>query len=394
MLSVRTGILAALFLVVTLFPILHAANESASLDWAAVKGIEGQSQFIFPEGEMYSIENFSLEGKTLYGVSSPQSGILAIFSSDPADGTAKPLIEAAQIEPALAAYYLSKGYDPEAVKDLESVHKGFRGIRENRKSGEAECFRLMGMEGRPCDGDFELCKAYCIGTPFCNNFAYGGELGEFIRVIIEFENLTLQLDKAYENEETAYEALSKGADKDTVSAYLASIGGVNRAVTKVSSSSLFYGYSFCFTPDYELPTITALQLSAQNDFRLGSPFLTLAQSADNIRNRTLDGMAAKAAHEAAQEAARIEEERIRNETLLNQTNASASANATGNASAPKPGPEKPQAPVFEYALLVGAAALFLAACAAFYILKMRGKAYGKKSAAFEKAEIEIRKGKR
>ena len=135
-------------------------------------------------------------------------------------------------------------------------------------------------------------------------------------------------------------------------------------------------------------------MSAQNDFRLGSPFLTLAQSADNIRNRTLDGMAAKAAHEAAQEAARIEEERIRNETLLNQTNASASANATGNASAPQPGPEKPQAPVFEYALLVGAAALFLAACAAFYILKMRGKAYGKKSAAFEKAEIEIRKGKR
>jgi hypothetical protein len=352
--------------------------------------ITGLAQYIVPRGEAFSIENFSYQGGSAYAVVS-SSGPSALFLSNAATGRAEPITTQQEIESALTSYYLSKGYDPAAISKLESVHQGFEGIKDKRKAGEAECFRLMGQENRPCGTDFELCKAYCIGTPFCNNFAYGGELGEFINVIIQFGNNTRFLDEAYLNESTAFAALNRSMSKENADAYLASIGGINRAATKVSSSSVFYGYSFCFTPDYSLPAITTLQLSAQNAFRQGSVFLSLAETAAGIHNMTLDGMARKAAYDDSLQAALAAVEK-KNGTGNLSGNVTIYLNSSANETAPLPQPEPQKFISSEVLIAAGGAAVVLIAIA-FYLVKMRG-AGGKKSEAFQKAEEDIRKGRR
>ncbi len=385
----RTGIPASALLLLSLASCLYPANNASSAQPIGQQMPE-LAQYIVPRGEQFSIENFTFQNATAYAATS-DSGTYAIFSKN-ATGGVSPVTDPGQIQLYLSAFYLSAGYDPLALKNLAMVHTGLSGIEGNRKSGEAECFRLMGMEGRPCNGDFELCKAYCIGTPFCNNFAYGGELGEFIRVIIEFENNTRNLDSAYRNESLAYSAVAANSTQDSVSSYLSAIGAINRAATKVSSSSLFYGYSFCFTPDYSLPSITTLQLSAQNAYRQNSPFLLLPMNAELIRNRTLEGMAAKAKFESALEAARQAAERQRKEA---EQNLSSRLNAEKNDSKAI-APPAPRQPVSTELLAIAAAAVGLALLGilAYFAMKQH-KAKGRKaSEAFQKAEEDLGKKKR
>lgn len=351
-------------------------------------------QYIASRGELFTIENFTHNGAVAYALIS-QSGPQAIFAPSFLSGKAEPLTNQQELQSALSSYYLSRGFDAQALRKLESVHSGFLGIKGSSKSGETECYRLMGLEGRPCNGDYEKCKAYCIGTPFCNNFAYGGTLGEFVYVMLEFENLTRNLDAAYENESIAYAALANSTSKDTVAAYLLSIGGVNRAATKVSSSKLFEGYSFCFTPEYSLPTITTLQLSAQNAYRQSLPFLEINGTARDISNRTIEGISRKLRFDAALEAAQAAGKK-RNESG-NQSNATLYGNGAPNQTwaqptLPAPGPSQP-VPSGTLAIIAAAVAL-VALAVASYMVKMRNKSSRKKPEASEKAEKDIRRGKR
>lgn len=389
----RLGIAVSALFLLSLVSLLHSENNTTAPLQPNSQYITALSQYIVPHGEAFSIESFTHQGATAYAVSAPSSGVSAIFVLQGFTGKAEPLTERQEIESALQSYYLSRGFDSNAISKLEVVHSGFAGIKNSRKSGEAECFRLMGQENRPCGTDFELCKAYCIGTPFCNNFAYGGELGEFINVIVQFRNNTAFLDEAYLNESMAYAALNSSPTKESVSAYLASIGGINRAATRVSASILFLGYSFCFTPDYSLPAITSLQLSAQNAFRQGSPFLSLSETAQAIESRTLGGIASKEKYDAALEKARADAEKKQNETKNQSKNVTIYLNASENQTV-QPEPEA-QKFISADVLAVGAGLIaVLALAVAFYVVKLRGNSHREKSDAFERAEEDIRKGRR
>ncbi len=357
-------------------------------------------QYIVRNGEGFSVENFTYLNSRAYAAVT-FLGPQAIFALNRLSGKVEPLTGLQEIKSALASYYASKGSDPEAFRKLEAVHNGFLAIKDNRKSGEAECKRLLGTDRNTCDS-FESCRYSCFSiTSFCQNFMYGGAPGEFINIMWDFENRTRDLDAAYKNESLVYAAMGGNIsgtmaanESKAIGAYLSSIGGINRAATRVSTSALFYGYSFCFTPDYSLPAITTLQLLAQNAYRQGLPFLSLDENSRGIQNRTLDGIARKLRYDAALEAARVAAEKKKNESL-NQSNATAIKNETPNQGGQPPSTGESRESIPQGTLAIFASAVAFAALAvAFYVVKMRGKPHKAKFEAFGKAEKDIRKGKR
>ena len=253
-----------------------AQNTSATIQQYAV---------FVPNGATFNVVNFTAQGANAYSVVSGGE-IYAIFTKGMLG--MEPVTDSKKIEAALHDYYVSIGLSSDAVDQFAPVHQGILNISDTRRAGEKECWRLSGNENSFCDS-FDSCKSVCLGTPFCPNFANGGAPGEFINVLMDFRNRTLAVDRAYALENSTYAIFSAAKTKENMAAYLSSLETVNRAAGAASQSQL-YDYSFCAQPDYSLPQITNLQLSAQKYYNSASSFFSISSEALKIRNRTLEGL--------------------------------------------------------------------------------------------------------
>ena len=242
-----------------------------------------------PQGAAFSIQNFTFKNNSAYALVLG-SEVHAIILEGSFFGP-NAMTDKKELEGALFAYELSNGFDPNALSLLLLVHHGIDGIEDDKDAGEAECRRLLGTDRFPCDS-FESCRMACFATPFCPHFAYGGEPGEFIYVIWDYENDSAALDVAYDLEEDAYGKYLKNKSIETTEAYLATLSNLNRMATQVATTKL-HDYSFCFTPDYSLPAITSLQLQAQMLYKNASRFFNLSSYAEKVQNRTLVGLERK-----------------------------------------------------------------------------------------------------
>ncbi len=252
-----------------------------------------------PQGQQFSIQPFPLKGSNAFAVATG-SEVYGIFVSGLPVLESQPLTAPDEIESALAAYYLSQGYSPNI--SFTDVHNGLVAVMANREKGEAKCRILTGTDRTPCTS-FESCQKACYSvTSFCLSIALGSGR-PFVDEIWKFENNSRLLDSAYLNESTAYSALQGGVTPESAKAYLNALIGVNRAATAASKSALYDGYSYCFEPDYALPVITNMQLTAQKRYALSEPFFTLSEKAKLVRSRTLVALDAASAQEKDAEAA-------------------------------------------------------------------------------------------
>jgi len=275
----RRILLAALLL----FSIAHCAQYPA--------GMGELGAYMVSPGTAFSIDEFSFRNSSAYAIVSGGEPYAILVPNFPFF-MPKALTDNKTLEEALFAYELSRGYDPNSTQIFFFlVHRGLDEVEDDKDKGEAECRRLAGTDRFECSS-FESCRLACFATPFCPNFAYGGDPGEFIYTIWEYENDSRALDSAYDAEERAYAAFGQDPSDENALAYLDSLSGLNRAATQVASTKL-YRYSFCFTPDYALPPITSLQLQAQMHHKNASHFSNLPSLAAKVQNRTMEGLLKK-----------------------------------------------------------------------------------------------------
>jgi|GEM_PF-1962344 len=269
----------------------------------------------------------------------------------------------AEIENALRAYYLSRSYSPDALSQLPDIHARILATKSSHEPGEAKCRQQTGTDVLPCNS-FETCKTACLGTPFCPSFAAGGTPGEFIYVLLDFENNSILLDDAYLAENAAYLSFAGNSSEQNALAYLSALSSLNRAATHASLSPLYDGYSYCYPPDYSLSQLTSLQSAAQRAYQNASKFLFLARTSERVANRTFIVLSNSAAAETPAE--------------------NASAQPSENFSAPPPSalapvaPAAPTAPSKQdssqgMAILVGAALAVAAIGGAAYYFSRKGK---------------------
>jgi len=313
-----------------------------------------------PSNQTYSIQPFPLGGSTGFAVVS-NNEVYALFASGVPLIDERPLSGEAEISSALEAYYDSQGYSPNIT--FSDVHAGLVSVMQAHEKGEAKCRILTGTDRTPCT-DFLSCQKACYSvTSFCQPIALG--VGRpFINEIWKFENYSRELDEAYLNESVAYSALSGGITYDSAKAYLDSLIEVNRAATRASSSALYDGYSYCFEPDYALPVITNMELSAQKAFARAEPFFTLPAQAQLVRQRTLDALMREPKPPAAAAS------NLTANSSSQEANISAPVQNTSSAQQPA----APQAPLLDGALpIAGAAALIIAFMAGAYFIAVGRK---------------------
>lgn len=239
-----------------------------------------------PQGAAYSIVNFTSGGGTAYAVIS-DGNVYAIFL--PGILGHELTADNARIEAALSDYYKSLGLSPDSVDQFEAVHFGITELNDTHEEGAAKCRILLGTDTRECF-DFDSCQKACYAvTSFCQPVALGAGR-EFINLIWEFENATAALEDAYDEEEAFFALFNKSKTRENMAAYLLSLERINRVAGAASQSRLYTDYSYCFEPDYSLPEITSLQLSAQRLYNSASPFFSISAEAKKIRDRTLEGL--------------------------------------------------------------------------------------------------------
>ncbi len=272
-----------LFLLLISVPFLHCTDYPS--------GVRDLGRHMVPLGHAFSIEGFPMRNSTAYAIVSNDE-VYAILVPNPPFVVPNALTDKNGLEAALYARALSLGFDPNATSQFSAVHAGIGEIADDKDLGIAECRRLLGTDRFPCES-FETCRLACFATPFCPNFAYGGDPGEFIYVIWAYENNSRNLELAYSGEQEAYALFADSPTQENAGKYLISLSSLNRAATSVASSAL-YGYSFCFLPDYALPEMAELQLLAQTHYRNASHFYGLPLLAQQVQNRTLEGLARKA----------------------------------------------------------------------------------------------------
>jgi hypothetical protein len=243
-----------------------------------------------PENGSFYIQKFPFLGSQGFAVVS-EGEVYALFESGIPMLEDQPITDIARIEALLSAYYYNEGYNDSL--SFSAIHAGLISVRADHEKGEEACRRITGTDVLPCNS-YDACRMVCLGTPFCQNFAASGKPGEFIRVLLEFENNSKQLDAAYLAESVAYSSLTGGITPHGAEAYLESLSSLNRAATRASGSPLYTDYSYCFEPDYALPVITNMQLSAQKAYAQSSPFLLLNSTAQLVRMRTLAALERKA----------------------------------------------------------------------------------------------------
>lgn len=241
-----------------------------------------------PENMSYSLENFTHQNQTFQAITI-QGQVYAILSPNSPDYVFEPISNLGEITPALGSYYLSQGYSPDSVQQLAKTHEGIDSIRNVRKKGEADCRILLGTDRHTCDS-FEHCLQACYSvTSFCMPVALGAGRG-FVNTMWEFENNSLLLDAAYDKESAIYSEISTNATGENLKAYMGAIEEINRRSTKAATSLLYDYYSFCFSPEYSMSTLTNLQLQAQRGYANFSRFYDVDSAAQNVRNLTIYGI--------------------------------------------------------------------------------------------------------
>ena len=269
----KTILIAALLALACLS---FAANTTLSSNYAA----------FVPANASYSIVSFTTQGADAYAVVS-NGEIYAIFTSGMLG--MEPVTDTSTIQTALHDYYVSIGLSPDAAGRFAEVHDGIRNISGIYQSGTKECRILTGTDTHPCT-DFDSCQKACYSvTSFCEPVALGAGKA-FIDSIWQFENDTSALDEAYAEENSFYSLFSANETSENMDAYLLSLNRINVAATAASQNPLFSDYSYCGEPDYSLPDVTSLQLSAQELYHSASPFFTISSEAALVENRTLEGL--------------------------------------------------------------------------------------------------------
>ena len=319
-----------------------------------------------PQGQPFSVQPFPHQGSNAFAVATG-SEIYGIFVPGLPVLEDQPLTAPDEIESALADYYSSQGYSPNI--SFTDVHSGLMSVMAKHEKGEAKCRILTGTDRTACT-DFESCQKACYSvTSFCLNIALGTGRA-FVNEIWKFENDSRTLDSAYLNESTAYSTLLDGITPAEARTYLDTLISVNRAATTASKSALYDGYSYCFEPDYALPVITNMQLTAQKRYAQSEPFFTLADKAMLVRSRTLAAVEAASNLEKDKRAAQA----ARDAALAEQN---ASAQAAQNVS--ELPPTSPPAGVSQSSsgllpLLAAGALILIFAAGAFLFARSRKKA--------------------
>ncbi len=330
----RIAIAAAFFILLASPAFALNITTPALLDFAAQA---------VPADQGFSIAEFPYAGTTGFAVVSNDE-VYAIFASGIPLLENQPLTDIHNIEGALADYYLSQGHSPNLT--FSDVHAGIASVSDDYEKGEDKCRILTGTDRTECI-DFDTCQKACYSvTSFCRPIALG--VGRaFINEIWAFENNSILLGTVYLNESVAHAALLDGITQEEAAAYLDSLVAINRAATQASNSALYDAYSYCFEPDYALPVITNMQLYAQKAYAKAKPFFTLAQSAQLVRQRTLDALERKVAPApaGAPEANSTAEPALQNTA------------EPGNATLPPSQPEPPAEGISDLVAMAGAAAL-------------------------------------
>lgn len=335
-----------------------AANESnASQLFDGSAELSTFAHYLVPLNSSYEIYNFTVQNATLRAILVRGEPYAVVTGAFPLIGV-QAATGQSDLEYYLYHFHLSKGKSPDAIRQLAIVHTGFETIAGKQVAGENKCRVLTGTDRHECN-DFDSCQKSCYSvTSFCQPIALGAGR-PFINTIWEFENNSRDLSLAYKAENESYSLLVKNSSKENAEGYLDAVSELNRAATKAYSNQLYYGYSYCFLPEYSLPVVTALQKLAQQSYQNASAFFTLPAQAELVRNRTLDGMLRQALSEEP------EPEAVQNGTgQPNATaqNATLSANQT---SQPLPTPPKEDN---SYLYALGALLVGIAAGTAYHFL--------------------------
>jgi len=359
--------MASLFraLSIALFLILFTPGASA-LSQNSTAILEFAS-FAIPHGAQFSIQPFPYRGSDCFAVVSGGE-IYGIFESGLPVLEDRPLTAPDEIENALTAYYTYQNYTPNIT--FSDVHLGLLSIMANYEKGEAKCRILTGTDRTACTS-FESCQKACYSvTSFCLNIALGSGR-TFVNEIWKFENNSRALGSAYLNESVAYAAMQGGITPDGARAYLDTLVGLNRAATAASKSPLFDSYSYCFEPDYALPVITNMQLTAQKRYAQAEPFFALSGTAMLVRSRTLAALDASSEQGKDEQAAQAAKD-----AALAEQNASAAQNSSGpqNASQPSASPLPLPSSALIPLLSAGALILVFAAGACLFMRSRKKKA--------------------
>jgi hypothetical protein len=241
---------------------------------------------VVPENGSFYIQKFPFLGGQGFAVVS-DGKVYALFEPGVPVLEEQPITDIARIEAMLSAYYYNEGYNDSL--SFSAIHNGLVSVRADHEKGEEACRRITGTDVLPCDS-YESCRMACIGTPFCQNFAYSGKPGEFINILLAFENSSKALDSAYLGESMAYSLLLDGATQEEAGAYLDSLSAVRAAAEAAGQSPLFDDYSYCFAPDYAIPVVTNMQLSAKKAYAASEPFFHISEDAAKVRNRTITAL--------------------------------------------------------------------------------------------------------
>ena len=243
---------------------------------------------VVPEGTGFTIDSFTYSNGTAYAIASG-SEIYAILLPNFSSVNPIPLTDRTKLISALRQYYSQTNHSELSQQDFEAAHGEILNISLRRVSGEAECNRLMGTDRFNCTS-FEECRLACFATPFCPNFAYGGSPGEFIYIMLAYEDSSRALDFAYAGEESNYAALSSGFSYEKAAKYAEAVSALEAAAKNASNSAIL-GYSFCNPPDYGAGDMAAVDSFLQNRVRSSAPFYLAQNYSDVVRNRTVMALA-------------------------------------------------------------------------------------------------------
>jgi len=277
--------LAILFLLLTAPSFIHAAPPAYPFP------------FFVPQNASYSLTKFPHENQTAQALIVNGNTLYSIFMPKTAHSTSiEPLTDKGEIASALRNYYSFFGYSEDAVKSFSSVHEGIVATAKSSDAGEGRCRILLGTDRHECI-DFDSCQKACYSvTSFCQVVALGS--GQpFINIIWQFENDSRSLDEAYAREQSAYGAFEGKTSANASTDYLLALQNLNVAATRAASSPLYYDYSYCFQPEYNLSEITSLQLAAQRAYKNASHFYLIPVYSEKVLNTTLAGLARKAKYD-------------------------------------------------------------------------------------------------
>ena len=173
---------------------------------------------------------------------------------------------------------------------------GFRSsARGNPEYFAAARFRRGGMQPPHGHGPIQLhllrrVQARLLCNAVLPEFRLRGSPGEFIYIMLAYEDSSRALDFAYAGEESNYAALSSGFSYEKAAKYAEAVSALEAAAKNASNSAIL-GYSFCNPPDYGAGDMAAVDSFLQNRVRSSAPFYLAQNYSDVVRNRTVMALA-------------------------------------------------------------------------------------------------------